>query len=183
MNVTPTSAAAAAAYGQAAPPPPPPLTNTAKLLGVSPSQLSQDMQSGTTLTSLASQAGISSSSLLSSIESDLQANAPQGAPALSSTQLTTMATNIANGTRPAGGHHHHHHGGGISPTDPSDAGSTAQTNLSTLADALGTDPATLLSQLTSGQDLTSALSSPSQTGYGTPLAASITGGVTFDQYA
>jgi hypothetical protein len=92
------------------PPTPPAMTDTAQLFGLSTTQLSQDMQSGTTLSSLASQDGVSSSSLISAVESDLQANAPQGAPALSSDQLTQMATNIANGTGPAGhphgGHHH-----------------------------------------------------------------------------
>ncbi len=67
------------------------------------SQLDQDLQSGTTLSSLASQDGVSSSSLTSAIESDLQANAPQGAPAPSGDQLQQMATEIAAGTPPTGG--------------------------------------------------------------------------------
>ena len=89
-------------YAQAqTPPPPPAMTDTAKLFGLSTSQLSQDQQSGTTVSSLASQDGVSNSSLTSAIESDLQANAPQGASAPSGDQLQQMATNIANGTPPA----------------------------------------------------------------------------------
>ena len=58
---------------QSQPPPSPPrMTNTAQLLGISTNQLAQDLQSGTTLSSLASKQGVSSSSLISSIEKDLQ---------------------------------------------------------------------------------------------------------------
>ena len=62
-------------------------------------------------------------------------------------------------------------------------GASAQSNLSSLASTLGTDPATLLAALTQGLDLSSALSGPSATGYGTSVGSSITGGVAFDQYA
>ncbi len=89
-------------YAQAQKPPSPPaMADTANLFGLSTSQLSQDLQSGTTLSSLASQDGVSSSSLTSAIESDLQSGAPQGAPAPSGDQLQQMATNIADGTPPA----------------------------------------------------------------------------------
>jgi hypothetical protein len=207
----------------AAPPLPPPMTNTAQLLGLSTSRLSQDLQSGTTLNTLASQQGVSSSSLISSIESDLKANAPQGAPALSTSQLNQMAGDIASGTRPAGHHHHHHGGGGFtqlidptqSPASSSDpltqalqsasadsslasqdnaqtqdgtvAGTAtsarAQSNLSALAGLLGTDPSTLIAQLSSGTDLSSMLSTGAGTGYGTSIANSNTGGIAVDEYA
>jgi hypothetical protein len=207
----------------AAPPPPPPMTNTAKLLGLSTTQLSQDLQSGTTLNTLASQQGVSSSSLISSIESDLQTNAPQGAPAPSTSQLTQTATDIASGTRPAGHHHHHHGGAGFmqlidptqssaSSTDPltqalqaggavssllsqdngqnqdgtvasTAASARAQSNLSALAGLLGTDPSTLIAQLSSGQGLSSMLSSGTGAGYGTPIANTNTGGIAVDEYA
>ena len=99
-------------YPQAQTPPSrPAMTDTAKLFGLSTSQLNQDLQSGTTLSSLASQDGVSSSSLTSAIESDLQSGAPQGAPAPSGDQLQQLATDIANGTGPAGHDHGgHHHG-------------------------------------------------------------------------
>jgi len=190
------------------PPTPPPMTNTAKLLGLSTDQLTQDLQSGTTLSSLASQDGVSSSSLISSIEQDLQANAPQGAQSPSSSQLQQIATDIASGVKPGGHHHHHHGGGGVNPFDPTQSTdpsvnpfdptqstdpsvnplaapvtSTAQSNLTSLASALGTDPSTLFSQLTSGQDLSSLLSSGAGAGYGSSLLNAGTGGIAFDQYA
>lgn len=150
------------------------MTNTAKLLGVSTTQLSQDLQSGTKLSALASQQGVSSSSLISSIESDLQA----GASAQSSGRLSQIATNIANGTPQAGAHQ-------------AQAGALlngvtsvrAQSNLMSLASTLGTNPATLLAQLTSGQKFSSLLPAGAANGYATSMATSSTGGVAVDEYA
>jgi len=142
----------------------PSFTNTASLLGLSSADLANQLQSGTTLAQLAQQKGVSSSDLLASVEKDLQANAPQGAPALSSTQLQQFATNIINGTR------------------PSDGSQRATNNLSTLATELGMDPTELLQQLSSGQDLSQLLGSD-QAGYGSSPTDSIDGGVAFDQYA
>ena len=137
----------------------PEMTNTAKLFDVSSSQLDQDLQSGTTLSSLASQDGVSSSSLISAIESDLQANAPQGAEQLSSSQLQGMATNIANGTAPAGGHHggHHHHAMEMTDTAQALGLSTSQldqdlqsgTTLSSLASQDGVSSSSLVSAIES----------------------------------
>jgi hypothetical protein len=59
----------------------PSFTNTASLLGLSSTDLTSQLQSGTTLGELAQQKGVSSSDLLASVEKDLQANAPQGAQA------------------------------------------------------------------------------------------------------
>jgi LysM repeat protein len=126
---------------------PPPMTNTAQLLGLSTSDLSSDLQSGKTLSSLASAAGVSSSDLLKSVETDITANAPQGAPALSSNQLNQMATNMINGTGQSGGHHHHHHGG------------ASATSMSDTADLLGVSTTDLASDLQSGQTLSSLASS------------------------
>ena len=67
-------------------------------------------------------------------------------------------------------------------SSPSTAGSP-EANLSSVAAALGTDPATLLSALTSNADLQAALSGPSYVGYGTSVARSVSGGVSFDEYA
>ncbi len=61
--------------------------------------------------------------------------------------------------------------------------SRAQSNLAVLATSLGTDPATLLAQITSGQDVRSLLSRTSDAGYGTSIAKSTTGGIAIDQYA
>ena len=113
MNVSGLGSAATATYAQSTTRrTPPPLTTTAKLLGVSTDQLTKDLQSGTTLSSLASQKGVSSSALLTSVESDLQANAPTGSTA-SSSQLAQVATNLIQG---GGGHHHRHGGGGEAST-------------------------------------------------------------------
>ncbi len=92
---------------QQAPPPPPPMTNTAKLLGMSTDELRQAQASGTTLTDLATQKGISKDDLVKSVAADLKANKPDGAPELSDVQLTEMATNIAEGKRPERPGHHH----------------------------------------------------------------------------
>jgi hypothetical protein len=176
-------------------PKPPAMTDTAQLLGISTDQLSTDLQSGSTLSSLAGKAGISSSDLLSSVETDLKANAPQGAPALSDTQMAQMATNIINGTGPGGpgGPGGVDGPGGVSgPGGPGATSSTSGTNgtsaattanLSDLASAAGMDPSELLSQLTSGQDLSQLLGSASQTGYGSTVADSVSGGLIVDQYA
>ena len=91
----------------------PSLSNTAQLLGLSSDQLQSALQSGGTLGSLASSKGVPSSDLLASVEKDLQANTPQGAPTLSGSQLQQIATSIINGTQPtppAGG------GGGFGGT-------------------------------------------------------------------
>jgi hypothetical protein len=59
----------------------------------------------------------------------------------------------------------------------------AQSNLAMLADRLGMEPAALLAQITSGQDIRRLLSASAETGYGTSVAKSITGGIAIDQYA
>ena len=79
----------------------PSFTNTASLLGLSSTDLTSQLKSGTTLADLAKQKGVSSSDLLASVEKDLKANAPQGAQAPSDSQLQQFATNIINGTPPA----------------------------------------------------------------------------------
>jgi uncharacterized protein YidB (DUF937 family) len=173
---------------------PPPMTSTAQLLGISPDELQKDMQSGTTLAQLAAQSGVSKDDLVKSIVTDLKANAPQGAPAIPDAQLTQMATNIADGKRPHGGHHHHH------TEATSAAGDSSQSNLSSLADALGIDPSTLLAQINSGQDIGPLLSGTGNggapasaqgtttlgygsNGNGSSVADLLDGGVAVDKYA
>jgi hypothetical protein len=151
-------------------PTPPALTGTASLLGISTSQLSSDLQSGTTLSSLASSAGVSSSALLTSVKSDLTANAPSGAPALNSDQLTAMASGLIEGTAPGSA------AGGASSA-------SASANLESIAGAIGIDPDDLLSQLKAGGDVSSLLSAPGETGYGSSLGDSISGGLAVDEYA
>ncbi|HTU28135.1 MAG TPA: LysM peptidoglycan-binding domain-containing protein [Solirubrobacteraceae bacterium] len=102
INGTPPSGGPGGAGGPsgAGGPTPPSMTNTASLLGISTDTLTSDLQSGDTLSSLASSAGVSSSDLLSAVEQDMSANAPSGAPTLSSDQLTQMATDFIDGVQP-----------------------------------------------------------------------------------
>jgi hypothetical protein len=100
-------------------------TDTASLLGISADTLTGDLQSGDTLSSLASSAGVSSSDLLSAVEQDLSSNAPSGSPSLSSSQLSHMATNIIDGTGPSG------------PGGPGGPGGGAPPSMSDTASLLG----------------------------------------------
>jgi hypothetical protein len=165
------------------------LSNTATLLGLSGSQLASSLQSGTTLSSLASQKGVSSSDLLASVESDLKANAPQGAPALSGGQLQQVATSVINSSGFAppsatsgAGRSGAGWSGGVSSLGATSS-TTASNNLKSLASATGLDPSSLLSRLQSGQDLSSLLGSAGQTGYGSSVGSSVRGGVMYDEYA
>jgi hypothetical protein len=78
------------------------MTETAKLLGMSGSELTQQLQSGKSLSSIASNKGVSQSAVLKSVESDLKTNAPAGAPSLSGSQITQIATSIVSGKPPGG---------------------------------------------------------------------------------
>jgi hypothetical protein len=159
---------------------PPEMTNTAKLLGVSAEELRDAQRSGTTLSDLATQKGVAKDDLVKSLATDLKANKPEGAPELSEAQLTEMATNIAAGKRPQGPPP-----GGPGRGGPPDGdGDRAQANVSSLAEALGTDAGTLLGKLRSGEDLTTLLRGA--TGYGSSSSsatASLTNGLAIDRYA
>jgi hypothetical protein len=172
MSVTAVSASNVAFEPQRRPHhAPPAMTNTAQLLGMSADELRDAQRSGTTLADLASQKGVAKDDLVKSLATDLKANKPEGAPELSEAQLTEMATNIAEGKRPQGPH---------GPPPPRDRdGDRAQANVSSLADALGTDADTLLQKLQSGEDLTSLLRAAS--GYGS--SAAVNGGLAVDRYA
>jgi hypothetical protein len=126
------------------------LSAVAGTLGVSTSAL-QQLQSGSSLSSIAQTKGVSQQSLIQSISAALTQN---GSPA-SGSQLTQIATNIANRTPGAGGHHHHHGVGGSSSTAEQ---SSASTLLSTLeggsSSMSSTDP--LLSALGSGSSSSSS---------------------------
>jgi uncharacterized protein YidB (DUF937 family) len=153
---------------------PPKLTNTAELLGMSVDELQKAQRSGTTLADLAATKGVSKDDLVKSIVSDLKADAPEGAQPRTDAQLTEMATNIADGKRPSRAGHA---GGGEQSTDRS------STNVSSLADALGVDPATLLQRLQSGEDPAALLEAASPTQYGNTSAPSyLSSGLTVDHY-
>jgi LysM domain-containing protein len=163
--------------GQDQPQPPNPqqmLQPVATLLGTTTQSLMSEIQSGQTLSSIASSQGISQSSLISAIEKGLQNAAPQGSSqnAPSQTDLTTIAQNIANGTMPIGAHHHHRGLGepsnstssnqddnsGSDSSTTGNSSTTASSEFSALATALGLDPDSLLQSLTSGETLTSIAS-------------------------
>lgn len=153
---------------------PPQMTEVAKLLGLSTSELTSELQTGKTLSELASKKGISNTELIKTIEGELTAHKPGGAPALSSTQLTQIATSIASGTPPPpppggfGGH---------------DSTSGSRSSQPTLAESLGIEPSALLKELEEGKSL-SELMQP--TGYSDDGSASQqvhAGGVSFDEYA
>jgi hypothetical protein len=123
---------------------------TADLLGLSTSDLKSKLDSGSTLSEIADAQGVSQDDLLKSIKEGLQAGKPEGAPELSETQLTEMASNIAAGKGPSGRGHHH------GPPPVKEAASTSDT-ISSLADALGVDSSDLYEQVQSGSDLSSLL--------------------------
>ncbi len=118
---------------------PPPLTQTSKLLGLSTDELTSDMQSGKTLSSLAGQKGVSNSMLVASVEADLKNNAPAGSTA-SSSQLKQVASKLIQG-----GHGRHHHGGGaISALSLlQGTGGSASTDATTTSSGLGNTAALL----------------------------------------
>jgi len=149
---------------------PPQMKEVAKLLGLTGSELSSQLQSGKTLNSLASEKGVSGTELIKTIETELSAHKPQGAPALEPSQLTQIATSIANGTPPTGVAHI---GGASSP----------QGGNSTLAQTLGMEPSELLAQLEEGLDPTSLVPSTGYTSDGSGARQASSGGVAFNDVA
>jgi hypothetical protein len=96
----------------------------AQLFGESTSQLEGELQtSGTSLSSLAQQKGVSQSDLVSAIQQGLQSAASANGQALSSTQIANIANRIANHVH--GGHHHHR-------SQSNDSTSTASVDPTTL---------------------------------------------------
>ena len=149
---------------------PPQMKEVAKLLGLTGSELSSRLQSGKTLGSLASEKGVSGTELIKTIETELSTHKPQGAPALEPSQLTQIATSIANGTPPTGVGHI----GGASST---------QGGSSTLAQTLGVEPSELLAQLEEGLDLSSLIPSTGYTNDGSGAREAPSGGVAFNGFA
>ena len=149
---------------------PPQMKEVAKLLGLTGSELSSQIQSGKTLNSLASEKGVSGGELIKTIETELSTHKPEGAPVLEPSQLTQMATSIASGTPPAGVGHI----GGASST---------QGGSSTLAQSLGIAPGELLAQLEEGLDPASLVPSTGYTSGGSDARQSSSGGVAFNGFA
>ncbi len=149
---------------------PPPMNEVAKLLGMNGTELTGQLRSGKTLDSLASERGLSSAELLKSIEAELTAKRPEGAPELSATQLTEMAQHIASGTppSPAGGQHDAAAGEG--------AGGT-------FAQILGVQPSVLLEELEHGTDISSLLPQLGYTSDGSSSQSTDAAGIAFNGYA
>jgi hypothetical protein len=131
---------------------------------------------------LAKARGVSQTDLTNAVKTDLQAGKPADAPDLSDDQLTQMATGIAAGKGPHGAHGHHHH----QPAASDDA-STADANLSSLADSLGVSQTDLLGELKQGAHLSTLLSQSPATNnpYSADgsTTASVDGGLAVDLFA
>ena len=151
------------------------LATASKALGMDADDLKTALAGGRTLADVAKSKGVAKDDLVAAIAKDMQANAPEGAPAVDDAQATEMATNLVDGTRAPHGGHHGPPPGGPPPSDGT--GTTrAQANLSDLASRLGLDPQALLAQLTSGTTLASSASRWS-------AGASVDGGLVVDAYA
>jgi LysM domain len=147
------------------------LQPVANLLGTTSQSLISQMQSGATLSGIATQQGVSQNDLITAIEQGLQSTNPQtsaisqnGTPS----SIATLAANIANGTAKVGGHHHHHHGGGSTSTtsttdtdDDSDTSSSGigSSTIDSLSSILGVAPETLLQALSQGTSVSQLASS------------------------
>jgi hypothetical protein len=86
------------------PPGPPPADGPAKTLqavadklGLDPEELKKALGGGSTMSSLAAESGISQEDLIATIAATLPAQGPDGV----ATDVTSMATQIANGSWPA----------------------------------------------------------------------------------
>ena len=151
------------------------MTEVAKLLGLSTPELTSELRTvqDAQRTRL-QERGISSTELIKTIEGELTAHKPEGAPALSSTQLTQIATSIANGTPPPpppggfGGH---------------DSTSGSQSSQSTLAESLGIEPSALRKELEEGRSLFGLMQPTGYTDDGSASQQVYVGAVSFDEYA
>ena len=118
------------------------MANVAKLLGMSVSDLKSKLESGSSLSDVAKQRGVSQDQLLQTIQSSLKTQDPNA----SASSLDVAAQRIA-------GHHGHHgHHGGGSPT-PAAADTSSTTTLNSLASALGMNSSDLVSELKAGTPL------------------------------
>jgi lambda repressor-like predicted transcriptional regulator len=118
------------------------MSNVAKLLGMSLSDLRSKLEGGTSLSDVAKQRGVSQDQLLQTIQSSLKAQDPNA----SASSLNAAAQRIA-------GHHGHHHGGAGSAASPGAAGTSSTTTLNALAGALGMNSSDLVSELKAGTPL------------------------------
>jgi hypothetical protein len=127
------------------------LSAASDTLGLSTSALQQQLQSGSSLTSIAQTQGVSQQTLVSSIEGALT----QNGSAATGSQLQSIATTIANRT-PGSGGHHHHHAGGATDGSSSTSGSTDSTD-STSSSSNDETEDELIAALTGDSSPTSSL--------------------------
>ena len=88
-------------------------TPVAQLFGESPDQLLSELDSGSSLSALAQQKGISQDDLIAAIKQGLRQSSANNGSTLSDTQLTNIANRIAHHRHGGHHHHHHHHHGGV----------------------------------------------------------------------
>lgn len=110
----------------------------ADLLGTDVASLQQQLKDGGTLSTIAEEQGVDRQDLLDAISQGLQDAKPADAPEPPE-GFAAMAEHIADGTRPQG-----------PPPGGTGGGASSHDRLSTLAELLGTDEASLLEQLKSG---------------------------------
>jgi hypothetical protein len=134
------------------------LGSVSQLLGVSTSQLQSSLSSGQSLQSIASNQGVPSSQLVSTIAQSLQSSNPS----ISSSQASTMATNISQRVGGSSGGHHHHRGGGSSESASGTSSSASSDATSELLQLLGaaSTSSTPSTSSTSSSSLSSSLLNP-----------------------
>jgi len=134
----------------------------ADLLGMDADALTQALQSGQTMSDLASAAGVSQADLISTIQATLPTQAPDG----TAVDTAAMASGIAAGQRP-----------GPPPKPPVDAAS----GLDALSSSLGVSSDELLQRLTDGAGIADLLQDNPQVA--AQLAAAQNKGAVVDGYA
>ena len=94
------------------------LAPVAQLFGETGDQLMSELSSShTSLSALAASKGVSQTDLVNAIKESLQQASPSNGRAASDTQLTNIATRMANHK-----HGHHHHSDAVAPVPTASAG-------------------------------------------------------------
>lgn len=148
----------------------------ADLLGTDVASLQEQLKGGSTLREIAADKGIDRQALLDAIGQGLRDAKPAEAPEPPE-GFAEIAEHIADGTRPQGAPPGRPPGG-------SGDGTSSQDRLSTLAELLGTDEASLLEQLKSGLGgLEDLLGSTATGAYGQDRTWSLRSGLGVDTTA
>jgi hypothetical protein len=156
---------------------PPVLSSVANLLGMSTDDLMTSLKSGSSMSDLATQKGVSRADLLAAITQGLQTD-QSAAAAAQSGQSSALAGQIADQKGLPGHHHHHHRGGG----SPSSSSTDLQQNVAGLSTALGISSDELVKAIQSGlAGTTGTIGTGSSSGYG--VSASLLQGLQIDQMA